>query len=226
MKSQKEQKNQLKMLIGLTMALGFTLCALEYGKPIGKYVFKGLHQDHDHWIESDPVQVTLRLSEPPKQLPKPTPPIAAAELLPNVFNIIDDADKRNELPVFDINPDDVYVPIEYIEEPHINPMDFPSVYPEFQGGEEALFKFLSDNLRYPKFARDNGIQGPVYIKFVVEADGSVREESIEILGSPHDVLSKEAIRVLLLMPAWKPGKQSLRNVPVNMKIPIKFLMPG
>jgi periplasmic protein TonB len=103
-------------------------------------------------------------------------------------------------------------------------LDFAEEMPEFPGGEEGLIRFLGSQLKYPSFAKENGIEGPVYIKFVVNEKGDIEENTIEILGSPHAVLSQEAIRVIKAMPLWKPGKQRLKNVAVNMKLPIKFLL--
>ncbi|MDB9709138.1 energy transducer TonB [Salibacteraceae bacterium] len=219
-----ERKNRMSMLIGFTWALGFSLCAFEYGKPLGNYIYKGFHSDNDRWIEEDPVQVALRLPEPPKQMPKPKPRVAMAVILPNFIDVIDNADKRRDLPDFEINPNDVYVPLEYIDEPIIDPLDFAEEMTEFPGGEEGLIRFLGSQLKYPSFAKENGIEGPVYIKFVVNEKGDIEENTIQILGSPHAVLSQEAIRVIKAMPLWKPGKQRLKNVAVNMKLPIKFLL--
>ena len=222
MKSNQERKNHVRILIGLAMALGAALCALEYGKPIGKYVYKGISQDKDRWIEEDPVQVTMRLPEPPKQMPRPKSKVATASLLPSEIELVDNSDHRKELPVFEIDPDAVYVPIEYIDEPIIDPLDFADVMTEFPGGDEGLMKYLNDVLRYPSFAKTNHIQGSVYIQFVVDSKGEIDETSIKILGSTHAVLSEEAKKAILKMPQWKPGRQRLHNVAVNMKLPIKF----
>ena len=147
-----------------------------------------------------------------------------ALIVPNFIDVIDNSDKRRDLPDFEIDLNDVYVPIEYMDEPIIDPIDFAEEMPEFPGGEEGLIRFLGSQLKYPTFAKENGIEGPVYIKFVVNEKGDIEENTIEILGSPHAVLSQEAIRVIKAMPLWKPGKQRLKNVAVNMKLPIKFLL--
>ena len=222
MKANQERKNQVRILIGLTMALGITLCALEYGKPIGKLIYKGISHDHDRWIEEDPIQVSMRLPEPPKQLPKPKIKVASASIMPSAIEIIDNTDHRKVLPVFEIDPNDVYVPIEFIDEPFIDLVDFADEMPEFPGGDEGLMRYLNEVLKYPSFAKENNIQGPVYVQFVVDSKGNIDENSIKILGSPHAVLSEEAKRAILKMPQWKPGRQRLHNVAVNMKLPIKF----
>ena len=76
--------------------------------------------------------------------------------------------------------------------------------PSFPGGEEALRDFISKNLRYPIFAKENGIQGRVQVSFIVEKDGSLTD--FVITQSAHPSLDKEAIRVLQSMPKWNPGK--------------------
>ena len=78
--------------------------------------------------------------------------------------------------------------------------------PEFPGGQQALFKYLNENVMYPEIARENGIQGRVICQFVVNKDGSISD--IEVVRSGGDPsLDKEAIRVIKSMPKWKPGMQ-------------------
>jgi len=102
--------------------------------------------------------------------------------------------------------------------------DIVEVVPEFPGGDVALIKFLSDNIAYPELAKEEGYQGRVYIQFVVWKDGSVRD--VNVLKGAHYSLDKEAIRVINLMPKWKPGMQ--RGKPVNCRftLPIKFKIDG
>ena len=102
--------------------------------------------------------------------------------------------------------------------------DIVEVVPEFPGGDVALIKFLSDNIAYPELAKEEGHQGRVYIQFVVWKDGSVRD--VNVVKGAHSSLDKEAIRVVNLMPKWKPGIQ--RGKPVNCRftLPIKFKIDG
>ena len=85
--------------------------------------------------------------------------------------------------------------------------------PSFPGGEEALRDFISKNLRYPKFAKEKGIYGPVHVSFIVEKDGSLTD--FVITQSAHPSLDKEAIRVLQSMPKWNPGKNDGQFVTVK-----------
>lgn len=92
--------------------------------------------------------------------------------------------------------------------------------PEFPGGDVALMTFIKDNLKYPAEAAKQGIQGRVTVKFIVEKDGSV--SNIEVMRTPHQILSQEAIRIVEMMPKWEPGKQRGENVRVWYVMPITF----
>jgi TonB family protein len=94
--------------------------------------------------------------------------------------------------------------------------------PEFTGGDFARMKFLQNNIRYPKEARDSGIQGIVYLSFTVEKDGTI--SNITIRQSPNIYLSEEASRVVRLMPKWKPGSILGKPVRVQFTMPIKFTL--
>ena len=97
--------------------------------------------------------------------------------------------------------------------------------PEYPGGQQALFKFLSENVHYPKEAKDNGIQGRVICSFVVDKDGTVRDvEVVRSGGSP--LLDDEAARVISLMPKWKPGVQRGKPVRVKYTVPVNFRLPS
>lgn len=92
--------------------------------------------------------------------------------------------------------------------------------PEFPGGEEALYKYLSENIRYPELAKEVGLTGRVIIRFVVDKDGSIKNAKIvkDIGGD----CGKEALRVVKDMPKWKPAKQGGKVVSVEYNIPINF----
>ena len=93
--------------------------------------------------------------------------------------------------------------------------------PEFPGGQQALFKFLSENVKYPVIAQENGIQGRVICQFVVNRDGSIVD--VEVVRSAGDAsLDKEAVRVIKSMPKWKPGKQRGKAVRVKYTLPVNF----
>ncbi|GEM_PF-3729613 len=92
--------------------------------------------------------------------------------------------------------------------------------PEFPGGQVEMMNFLSKNINYPSVALEQGMQGRVYVQFVIWKDGSVRD--VKVLRGVGSPLDNEAIRVIKMMPNWEPGIQ--RGVPVNSRytLPIKF----
>lgn len=99
-------------------------------------------------------------------------------------------------------------------------IEVADVNPEFPGGQEALMQFLGNNLQYPESAQKAGIEGRVLVTFIVGADGVVRNP--KVYKSVDEALDKEALRVIALMPAWKPG--TVKEKPVNVKftIPVTF----
>jgi periplasmic protein TonB len=92
--------------------------------------------------------------------------------------------------------------------------------PEFKDGVAAMYQFLNKNIVYPSVARENGIEGTVFITFVVGKDGSIRDAQVKrgIGGG----CSEEALRVVKLMPNWNPGKQNGKAVSVTFTMPVKF----
>jgi len=94
--------------------------------------------------------------------------------------------------------------------------------PGYPGGEESRIKFLQDNIKYPEEAKELGIQGKVFVTFVVEVDGSITDA--RVLRGIGGGCDEEAIRVVKSMPKWVPGKQ--RGVPVRVQfnLPIKFTL--
>lgn len=91
---------------------------------------------------------------------------------------------------------------------------------EFPGGQAAMMKWLSNNIRYPESAQQNGISGRVVVKFVVERDGSVSSPTI-VKGVDRD-LDQEALRVVKRMPKWQPGKNNGQPVRSYFNLPVTF----
>lgn len=92
--------------------------------------------------------------------------------------------------------------------------------PEFPGGMNALMEYLKTNLVYPKAAQDSSIQGRVVVNFVVEKDGSIT--NVEVARSVHPALDEEAVRVVSMMPKWKPGTQMGDIVRTKFTLPVLF----
>ena len=92
--------------------------------------------------------------------------------------------------------------------------------PSFPGGQGALMDFLSNNVKYPVVAQENGVQGRVVVSFVVEKDGSITD--VKVVKSVDPSLDKEAARVVKSMPKWIPGKQNGSAVRVKYNVPVSF----
>ena len=103
---------------------------------------------------------------------------------------------------------------------HEKPFDVVEQMPEFPGGQEALMQFLRQEVKYPKEAFKDGVQGRVVVQFVVEKDGSISE--VEVVKKVNEHLDAEAVRVVNAMPKWKTGKQKGENVRVKYTLPISF----
>jgi protein TonB len=127
--------------------------------------------------------------------------------------LITDGDVNDTIIAVYAEPEEI-VPAE--PEPYIRVEEMP----EFPGGDKALLEFIAKNLKYPKEATDNNIEGRVYIQFVVKPDGSVG--SIVVLKGVDPVIDNEAVRVVGLLPKMKPGKQNGVPVPVWFSVPVTF----
>lgn len=94
--------------------------------------------------------------------------------------------------------------------------------PEFPGGENAMLKYLSNNIKYPVDAREANITGIVYLSFIVDKEGEIK--NIEILKGIGGGCEEEAMRVIKNMKKWKPGKQNGQSVNVQFKLPVSFTL--
>jgi protein TonB len=101
-------------------------------------------------------------------------------------------------------------------------LDIAEVQPEFPGGTEALMKFIQANIKYPELERELGIEGKVYVGFVVMTTGEIT--NVKIMRGIKDApnLDKEAIRIVKLMPRWIPGMNNGQKVNVRTIVPIRF----
>ena len=100
------------------------------------------------------------------------------------------------------------------------PVMFTEEMPEYPGGPEALNAFLTREIQYPEVARNNGITGTVLIEFVVEKDGRVSNAKVKVPLFPE--CDKEAVRGVMAMPKWKPGKNMGKPVRCFYQVPVTF----
>lgn len=165
------------------------------------------------------------LMDVPVTIFAPPPPPKPKVILPKI-KVVDDDVEVDEIdtPIdVEINENDIIVdvPIE-VDEPEEIEETFVVVEeaPEPLGGMNSFYKFVSKNLKYPRMAKKSGIEGRVYVQFVVDKDGSITEiKTVKGIGGGCD---EEAVRVFQKAAKWNPGKQRGRPVRVRMIIPIYF----
>lgn len=214
-----ETKRPTAFVLGLLVALGLSLVALEWRQADLRETALGDLQIDDDFIEEMAiVKPKVAVPKPPAPKPKPSP-------LPPRIDPNPQPDPTPIDPVDPIDPDLIDIP-EPPEPPGGTvetevPFVIVEQMPEYPGGEEALFRFLSENTRYPTMARDAGIKGRVYLQFVVAKDGSIT--NIELLRGIGGGCDEEAIRVVGKMPKWIPGEQAGKKVPVIYRLPFNFI---
>jgi protein TonB len=210
--------------IGLVLALGICLVAFEVKTKVEKASIGNELSIPE--IESEIVPITRQEEVKP---PEPPPPPKVVEIL----NIVaDDVELDDELEIEDTEADqetaiDVSPLIGKYQQTEKEADEAQIFYivedmPEFPGGELALRKFLSNAIKYPVIAQENGIEGKVYVSFVVGKDGHVADAKVVRGVDPS--LDKEAIRVVNSLPVWKPGKQRGKPVRVGFSVPISFVL--
>ncbi len=206
--------------IGLVIALAVCLMAFEW-KTYEKAGKTKTNQTISNF-EEEIVQITKREEAPPP--PKSEVPTTLINIVEDNVIIEDDilvnteADQSTEV--------NTYVPpVVEKEEQTVQEEEIFTIVeeqPEFPGGEEARIKFITENIKYPQIAKENGIEGKVFITFVVEKDGSI--SNVRLLRDIGGGCGEEAIRVVKAMPKWKPGKQRGQAVRVQFNMPINFVL--
>ena len=219
-KADLESKKTVFLQIGLVVVLSLVLVAFEWTSTDVNVDFS--LQDEDIEVEEEIIPITRQEEVKP---PPPPPPPAVADIL----NIVeDDVELDEELEIMDteMSQEDIvdFSNMVFEEETRDEGEIFMIVeeMPEFPGGPEALQRYLSQSVRYPVLAQENGIQGRVYIQFVINQNGEVTNATI--LRGVDPSLDREALRVVEAMPKWKPGKQRNRPVRVSYTVPINFVL--
>ncbi len=219
-KADLENKRSLFLMLGLVLALGIILAAFEYKTSPKKA--DSLGQIEMQEVEDEIIPITRELEVPP-----PPPPPQVIEVLTIVDDdvdiedelIIDDTEVTEGM-VIDVAP--VVSTKKEEEEEDTQVFFIVEDMPEFPGGEAALRQFLATAVKYPVIAQENGIQGRVYVTFVVNTDGSITDA--RIARGVDASLDKEALRVVNTLPKWKPGKQRGKPVRVSYTVPINFVL--
>jgi len=216
-KASLEKDKLVYVLMGLVFVLSLVYVALEWTE---REVTKYEVTDTEFLFEEE-----VDIQQTSQETPPPPPPPAVQEV--EVLNVVED---NVETESIEVNAEDdkaeevvIAAPVEAPVEEEEEEVVFVVVesMPEFPGGQQALFKYLSENVKYPVIAQENGIQGRVICQFVVNKDGSIVD--VEVVRSGGDAsLDKEAVRVIKSMPKWKPGKQRGKAVRVKYTVPVNF----
>lgn len=212
-----EKDKLVYVLMGLVFVLSLVYVALEWTE---REVTKYEVTDTEFLFEEE-----VEIQQTTQETPPPPPPPAVQEV--EVLNVVED---NVETESIEVNTEDdkeaevvIAAPVEAPVEEEEEEVVFMVVesMPEFPGGQQALFKFLSENVKYPVIAQENGIQGKVICQFTVNKDGSIVD--VQVVRSGGDPsLDKEAVRVIKTMPKWKPGKQRGKPVRVKYTVPVNF----
>ena len=213
-----ERKKGLFLELGFVVALGLILLAFEWTSRPEKV--KGFNQEE----KSDVVQENVPVTRQEEKKPPPPPPPKTTEVLNIVEN---DVDIEDELRLEETEADeDTRVQIDAFgdeEEEEEEQQIFVVVedMPTFKGGGVAAFRnYVQKNITYPTVAAENGIEGTVFVKFVIDTDGSI--SNVSIMRGVDPSLDNEAMRVIRNAPEWEPGKQRGKAVRVQFTIPIVF----
>jgi len=219
-KADLESKKPIFLEIGMILALAAVLLAFNY-------------RSYD---KGGVLNIQVRVDDTPeeiipitKQEVKPPPPPPPKQV--TIINIVkDDVEVEDDIEIdaeADQNTEvEDFIPIVEEEEevPEMEIFQVVESPPQYPGGDAARMKFLQENIKYPQMARESGIQGTVYVTFVVEPDGSVSD--VRVLRGIGGGCDEEAVRVIKMMPKWIPGKQRGKPVRVQFNMPIKFTLQG
>ena len=216
-KASLEDKKLVYVLMGLVLVLSICYVAFEWTeKEVTKYVVT----EDVAWQDEE-----LDIQQTTQETPPPPPPAPIQEV--EVLNVVEDDVEVEEIEINTEDVKDVEVviapPVEAPVEEEEEEVIFMVVesMPELPGGQQALFKYLAENVKYPVIAQENGIQGRVICQFVVNKVGSI-VDVVAVRSSGEASLDKEAIRVIMSMPKWKPGKQRGKPVRVKYTVPVNF----
>lgn len=108
------------------------------------------------------------------------------------------------------------------EQPQEKVYDVVEQKPEFTGGQTEFAKYFKESVQYPEEAKKKGIQGKVFVNFIVGADGSI--SNARVLQAVDPMLDAEALRVVTNMPKWVPGKEKGKEVAVYYNLPVNFTL--
>ena len=216
-KANLENKKVMFTQIGLIISLLIAWMAFEHKSYDKREIDPSLLRQTEV-VEEEMVEITKQ-EEPkpqPVEVPKQTTQL---EIVEDDVEV-EDIEINAEVDQAEVIDD--YVPVEVEEEEVVEQEIFQIVeeMPAYPGGDQKLMEFIAKGIKYPQIARETGIQGRVFVGFVVEPDGSV--SNVKVLRGIGGGCDEEAMRVVKSMPKWKPGKQRGKAVRVSYMLPVNF----
>ena len=209
-----KRKSGMYFMIGAVVALSVLLVSFEWKQyEIQLAELGSLVLDAE---EDELIPITQQEMPPP---PPPPPQTTIIEI------VEDDEEIEDELEIEDTesDEDDMVEIVAVEEEEEVAEEEIFTIVETNRGcagGEAPMYQYLGNNMKYPPIARDNNIQGRVYVSFVVEKDGSITD--VKVLRGIGGGCDEEAVRVVKSMPKWSPGKQRGKAVRVRFNLPILF----
>jgi protein TonB len=216
-----ENKRGLFLLVGFAVVLALIYAGFELFANEDKAPAFELNDDEFITVVDDDVIATDQTPPPPPEAPQQQQEVVLNIVENNIqvnTDISFDVEFNEDEAIVDVTDAEVEVVDEGSEEDP--PMMFTEEMPEFPGGDEALLAFLTREIQYPEVARNNGITGTVLIEFVVEKDGRVSNAKVKVPLFPE--CDKEAVRGVMAMPKWKPGKNMGKPVRCFFQVPVTF----
>jgi protein TonB len=216
-KANLENKKVMFTQIGLIISLLIAWMAFEHKSYDKREIDPSLLRQTEV-VEEEMVEITKQ-EEPkpqPVEVPKQTTQL---EIVQDDVEV-EDIEINAEVDQTEVIEE--YVPVEVEEEEVVEQEIFQIVeeMPAYPGGDQKLMEFIAKGIKYPQIARETGIQGRVFVGFVVEPDGSV--SNVKVLRGIGGGCDEEAMRVVKSMPKWKPGKQRGKAVRVSYMLPVNF----
>ena len=226
-KANLDKRRRENFLLGLVLALAMLFAALEFTThPAGLSEDKNLLDDLPEDLDMKPAieqkdmisasevpspaskAITQKVTEVPKTVAtQEIAPVTSKLVIGDGEGVAKQSDVTEALPQIPITKDSVV--LKTVEQ-----------LPEFPGGIVQFMKWLTRNLRYPSVAQSQRIQGKVVISFIINKDGSIASPTI--VQSADPLLDREAMRVIRMMPRWKPGLQDGKPCRTMFAIPVNF----
>ncbi|MCR5658385.1 MAG: TonB family protein [Bacteroidales bacterium] len=216
-KANLENKKLMFMQIGLIISLLIAWLAFEHKSYDKREIDPSLLRQTEV-VEEEMVEITKQEEQKPQpvEVPKQTTQLEIVQDDVEVEDIEINAEVDQQEVI------EEYVPVE-VEEEEVQEQEIFQIVeemPAYPGGDQKLMEYVAKNIKYPQIARETGIQGRVFVGFVVEPDGSV--SNVKVLRGIGGGCDEEAMRVVKSMPKWKPGKQRGKAVRVSYMLPVNF----